>query len=75
MSQVGTGFFEKEILSFSQLFLSQEKLRQRIQLLNDKIYSYMKKKPIGTWHFGKIGVSVNLMNQELKFCKIAQFLL
>ena len=31
-----------------------------------------RKKLFGTWQFGKIGVLVNFINQELKFCKIAQ---
>ena len=37
-------------------------------LLNDKIYSYTKKKLFGTWQFGKIDVLVNFINS--KICKI-----
>ena len=36
------------------------------QFLNDKIYSYTKKKPFGTWQFGKIGVLVNFIIQKKK---------
>ena len=47
------------ILSFSayQIFISD---------FNDKIDSYTKKKPFGTWQFGKIGVLVNSIIQKLK---------
>jgi hypothetical protein len=31
-----------------------------------------KKKTYGTWQFGKIGVLVNFITKEWKFCKIAQ---
>ena len=36
------------------------------QFLNDKIYSYIKKKPYGTWQFGKIGVLANSIIPKLK---------
>ena len=36
------------------------------QDLKAKIYNYTKKKPFGTWQFGKIGVLVNLIIQKLK---------
>ena len=34
--------------------------------LKAKIQSYTKKKPFGTWQFGKIGVLVNFVIQKLK---------
>ena len=32
---------------------------------------FCKKKPFGTWQFGKVGFLVNFINQESKFYKIA----
>jgi hypothetical protein len=43
-------------------------------ILNDETYIYTKR-TFGTWQFGKIGVLVNFIIKEWKFCKIAQFFL
>ena len=34
--------------------------------LKVKMYNYTKKKPFGTWQFGKIGVLVNFIIQKMK---------
>ena len=45
------------------------KIFAKLKFLNDKIYRYSKNAiwHLAIWH-GKIGVSVNCINQELKFC-------
>ena len=46
------------------------------QLLNTSIlYEYKKKTFETSWQFGKIGILVNSIIQELKFCKLLSFLL
>ena len=44
----------KRVSSFPKLFL------------NDKIYSYTKKKLFGAWQFGKIDVVVNFIVQNVQ---------
>ena len=41
--------------------------------LNDKIYSYTKKKLFGTWQFGKIDVLVNFIIQKFARLKSKHF--
>jgi hypothetical protein len=38
-------------------------------------FTILQKKTFCAWQFGKIGVLVNFILQELKFCKIAHLLL
>ena len=49
---------KKKIISYPQKNPSPEKTETNyvftFQFLNDEIYSYTKKKPFGTWQFGKI---------------------
>ena len=41
--------------------------------MNDKIYSYTKKKLFGTWQFGKIDVLINFIIQKFARLKSKQF--
>ena len=45
----------------------------KLQFLNDKIYSYTKKKLFGTWQFGKIDVLVNFIIQKFARLKSKHF--
>jgi hypothetical protein len=59
-------FCVKYFLSFSQIYLSREELRQK------KLSNFAKLQLFGTLQFGKIGVLFNFIKQEFKFFKIAQ---
>ena len=59
LSQADKSFIR--VSSFPKLFL------------NDKIYSYTKKKLFGTWQFGKIDVLVNFIIQKIARLKIKQY--
>ena len=73
-----TKFSEKEmrpkiiviISNHSTIFIKTVSSSAKLQFFNYKTYIFTKKKTFGTWQFGKIGVLVNYVIKELKFCKM-----
>ena len=69
-----------KLLSFHQIFLSPEELKHttktqqfcKTSILEQQNLQLYKKRYLALGNLRKFGVLVNFINQELKFCKLAQ---